>query len=145
MRNMASSRNNPRFVPFRLHLGLTMVTCFISLWISNSAATAMMCPIVKAVLNEMEAVSISNTFVLCIFIYTCRFLNFSPIFLQFTKPRKRNQWRKASRWKVFFLLSMIQYGKHLIISFLVHHIRRQSQCPFILPLRMPQLLADVAL
>ncbi|KAH8330862.1 hypothetical protein KR067_008358, partial [Drosophila pandora] len=44
--------------PRRLHLGLTMVTCFISLWISNSAATAMMCPIVKAVLNEMEASNI---------------------------------------------------------------------------------------
>ncbi|KAH8278742.1 hypothetical protein KR018_008203, partial [Drosophila ironensis] len=42
--------------PRRLHLGLTVVTCFISLWISNSAATAMMCPIVKAVLVEMEAV-----------------------------------------------------------------------------------------
>ncbi|EDW96103.2 uncharacterized protein Dyak_GE25646 [Drosophila yakuba] len=41
--------------PRRLHFGLVMVTCFISLWISNSAATAMMCPIVKAVLNEMEA------------------------------------------------------------------------------------------
>lgn len=40
-----------------LHLGLVAVTCFISLWISNSAATAMMCPIVKAVLMEMEAVS----------------------------------------------------------------------------------------
>ncbi|XP_034114549.1 protein I'm not dead yet 2-like [Drosophila albomicans] len=40
--------------PRRLHFGLVMVTCFISLWISNSAATAMMCPIVKAVLNEME-------------------------------------------------------------------------------------------
>ncbi|XP_017060765.2 protein I'm not dead yet 2 [Drosophila ficusphila] len=41
--------------PRRLHFGLVMVTCFISLWISNSAATAMMCPIVKAVLNEMDA------------------------------------------------------------------------------------------
>ncbi|XP_041633521.1 protein I'm not dead yet 2 isoform X2 [Drosophila kikkawai] len=40
--------------PRRLHFGLVMVTCFISLWISNSATTAMMCPIVKAVLLEME-------------------------------------------------------------------------------------------
>ncbi|XP_034487736.1 protein I'm not dead yet 2-like [Drosophila innubila] len=44
--------------PRRLHFGLVMVTCFISLWISNSAATAMMCPIVKAVLNEMEGQNI---------------------------------------------------------------------------------------
>ncbi|XP_030562424.1 protein I'm not dead yet 2-like isoform X1 [Drosophila novamexicana] len=44
--------------PRRLHLGLVAVTCFISLWISNSAATAMMCPIVKAVLMEMEAQNI---------------------------------------------------------------------------------------
>ncbi|XP_020813033.1 protein I'm not dead yet 2 [Drosophila serrata] len=41
--------------PRRLHFGLVIVTCFISMWISNSAATAMMCPIVKAVLLEMEA------------------------------------------------------------------------------------------
>ncbi|TDG46950.1 hypothetical protein AWZ03_006654 [Drosophila navojoa] len=43
--------------PRRLHFGLSMVTCFISFWISNSAATAMMCPIVKAILMEMDAVS----------------------------------------------------------------------------------------
>ncbi|KAH8243652.1 hypothetical protein KR032_009123, partial [Drosophila birchii] len=41
--------------PRRLHFGLVFVTCFISMWISNSASTAMMCPIVKAVLLEMEA------------------------------------------------------------------------------------------
>ncbi|XP_062121758.1 protein I'm not dead yet 2-like isoform X2 [Drosophila sulfurigaster albostrigata] len=41
--------------PRRLLFGLTVVTCFLSMWMSNSACTAMMCPIVKAILNEMEA------------------------------------------------------------------------------------------
>uniref|UniRef100_A0A1I8MKD2 Protein I'm not dead yet n=1 Tax=Musca domestica TaxID=7370 RepID=A0A1I8MKD2_MUSDO len=40
--------------PRRLHIGLICVTSFISMWISNSATTAMMCPIVKAVLQELE-------------------------------------------------------------------------------------------
>jgi len=35
------------------------VSVFMGLWISNSAGTAMMCPIVKAVINEMDAVSMS--------------------------------------------------------------------------------------
>ncbi|EDW83334.2 uncharacterized protein Dwil_GK22372 [Drosophila willistoni] len=48
--------------PRRLHFGLVMVTCFISLWISNSAATAMMCPIVKAVLNEMNSQNIFQVY-----------------------------------------------------------------------------------
>ncbi|KAH8312048.1 hypothetical protein KR044_009115, partial [Drosophila immigrans] len=41
--------------PRRLHFGLLAVTAFLSMWISNSATTAMMCPIVKAVLVELEA------------------------------------------------------------------------------------------
>ncbi|XP_073837916.1 protein I'm not dead yet-like isoform X2 [Musca autumnalis] len=40
--------------PRRLHIGLVCVTSFISMWISNAATTAMMCPIVKAVLQELE-------------------------------------------------------------------------------------------
>lgn len=42
---------------YRLHFGLVAMTTFISMWISNTAATAMMCPIIVAVLEEMEAVS----------------------------------------------------------------------------------------
>uniref|UniRef100_A0A336KDB7 CSON008563 protein n=1 Tax=Culicoides sonorensis TaxID=179676 RepID=A0A336KDB7_CULSO len=38
----------------RLNLGLTVVTMFVSMWISNTAAVAMMCPIMQAVLEELE-------------------------------------------------------------------------------------------
>ncbi|XP_023174766.1 protein I'm not dead yet 2-like isoform X2 [Drosophila hydei] len=48
--------------PRRLFFGLLMVTCFISMWISNSASTAMMCPIVKAILSEMAAQNIFDVF-----------------------------------------------------------------------------------
>lgn len=41
----------------RLTLGLFFVTMFISMWISNTAATAMMIPIIETVLIELEAVS----------------------------------------------------------------------------------------
>ncbi|KAH8359461.1 hypothetical protein KR093_006949, partial [Drosophila rubida] len=41
--------------PRRLLLGLMVVTVFLSMWISNSATTALMCPIIKAILSEMEA------------------------------------------------------------------------------------------
>lgn len=36
--------------------GLCVVTTFISMWVSNTAATAMMVPIIFAVLNELEQV-----------------------------------------------------------------------------------------
>ncbi|XP_037906790.1 protein I'm not dead yet-like [Hermetia illucens] len=38
----------------RLNLGLMSVTMFVSMWISNTAATAMMCPIIVAILEELE-------------------------------------------------------------------------------------------
>ncbi|KAG5327407.1 INDY1 protein, partial [Acromyrmex heyeri] len=41
----------------RLTLGLFFVTMFISMWISNTAATAMMIPIMETVLIELESVS----------------------------------------------------------------------------------------
>ncbi|KAM5274790.1 LOW QUALITY PROTEIN: Na(+)/citrate cotransporter [Ctenodactylus gundi] len=43
--------------PARLMLGFMVVTAFLSMWISNTATTAMMVPIVEAVLQQMEATS----------------------------------------------------------------------------------------
>lgn len=42
----------------RLNFGLITVTMFVSMWISNTAAVAMMCPIMQAVLEELESVSV---------------------------------------------------------------------------------------
>ncbi|XP_010609630.1 solute carrier family 13 member 5 isoform X1 [Fukomys damarensis] len=48
--------------PARLMLGFMVVTAFLSMWISNTATTAMMVPIVEAVLQQMEATNaISET------------------------------------------------------------------------------------
>lgn len=41
---------------FRLNFGLITVTMFVSMWISNTAAVAMMCPIMQAVLEELQSV-----------------------------------------------------------------------------------------
>lgn len=43
-------------------MGLFFVTMFISMWISNTAATAMMIPIVETVLTELEAVRAKKSF-----------------------------------------------------------------------------------
>ncbi|KOC67768.1 Protein I'm not dead yet [Habropoda laboriosa] len=47
----------------RLTLGLFCVTMFLSMWISNTAATAMMLPIVETVLLELEAQGLGSMFV----------------------------------------------------------------------------------
>lgn len=46
----------------KLSFGLFCVTMFISMWISNTAATAMMIPIVETVLLELEAQGLGNMF-----------------------------------------------------------------------------------
>ncbi|XP_018796872.1 PREDICTED: protein I'm not dead yet [Bactrocera latifrons] len=40
---------------YRLHFSMLFITMFVSMWISNSAATAMMCPVIKGTLEEMSA------------------------------------------------------------------------------------------
>ena len=47
----------------RLTLGLFFVTMFLSMWISNTAATAMMLPIVETVLLELEAQDLGSMFI----------------------------------------------------------------------------------
>ncbi|KAF7471604.1 Hypothetical predicted protein [Marmota monax] len=46
--------------PARLMLGFMSVTAFLSMWISNTATTAMMVPIVEAMLQQMEATRVAT-------------------------------------------------------------------------------------
>ncbi|XP_056635307.1 protein I'm not dead yet isoform X1 [Diorhabda sublineata] len=48
--------------PRRLNIGLCSVTMFVSMWISNTAAAAMMIPIIEATLNALEEQGIGEVF-----------------------------------------------------------------------------------
>lgn len=48
--------------PRKLNLGLVTVTMLVSMWISNTAATAMMIPIIEATLTELEEQGIGQMF-----------------------------------------------------------------------------------
>ncbi|KAJ8916528.1 hypothetical protein NQ315_000170 [Exocentrus adspersus] len=48
--------------PRRLNIGLVTVTMFVSMWISNTAATAMMIPIIEATLTELEQQGIGEMY-----------------------------------------------------------------------------------
>ena len=45
---------------YRLMLGLMLPTWFLSMWISNTAATSMMIPIIQAVVHTMEEVHLAT-------------------------------------------------------------------------------------
>lgn len=51
-----------RHISKRLNFGLISVTMFVSMWISNTAAVAMMIPIMQAVLEELESVHAMKMF-----------------------------------------------------------------------------------
>ncbi|XP_053617491.1 protein I'm not dead yet isoform X2 [Plodia interpunctella] len=46
----------------RLNFGLTFVTMFISMWVSNAAATTMMVPIVEAILEVLEQQGLGDVY-----------------------------------------------------------------------------------
>lgn len=48
--------------PRKLNFGLVAVAMFVSMWISNTAAIAMMCPIMEATLKELESQGIGEVF-----------------------------------------------------------------------------------
>ena len=49
-------------VHYRLMLAFMMIACLLSMWITNSAVTAMLLPIVKSILNEIFDVKEKSIF-----------------------------------------------------------------------------------
>lgn len=46
--------------PRALMLGFMLITCILSMWISNTATTAMMCPLIMAILDELNRQLVEN-------------------------------------------------------------------------------------
>lgn len=51
---------------YRLSLGLFFATMFMSMWVANTAATAMMIPIIDTVLTQLEQVSLLKSIIFCV-------------------------------------------------------------------------------
>lgn len=75
--------------------GLCAVTTFISMWVSNTAATAMMVPIIFAILNELEQV----WYFYLLFLRRQKIrslLTLLVLFLGWTVPCFRGDWSRRS-------------------------------------------------
>ncbi|KAB7507031.1 hypothetical protein Anas_00201, partial [Armadillidium nasatum] len=78
--------------PRKLLFGFMLTTIFLSMWISNIASTAMMVPIVDAVLKELYKVK-TNNFLLIFFVLLITFNRFVLLFLHLEplRPDERGE------------------------------------------------------
>ncbi|XP_050305351.1 protein I'm not dead yet-like isoform X2 [Anthonomus grandis grandis] len=82
--------------PRKLNLGLVTVTMLVSMWISNTAATAMMIPIIEATLIELEEQGIGQMF-------ETPFLDGVP--LEKAREEEEEQQKKPTRETMCYFMS----------------------------------------